>query len=33
MADYNEVMTIEQLVDLVGFLHSRYEVIPRSAVR
>jgi len=33
MADYSEVMTIEQLVDLVAFLHSRYEVIPRSAVR
>lgn len=33
MADYGEVMTVSQLVDLVAFLHSRYEVIPPSAVR
>jgi hypothetical protein len=25
MADYSDVMTVRQLVDLVAFLHSRYE--------
>jgi mono/diheme cytochrome c family protein len=28
MADYSEVMTVRQLVDLVAFLHSRYEFVP-----
>lgn len=28
MADYSELMTIQQLVDLVAFLHSCYEVVP-----
>jgi hypothetical protein len=30
MADYSGVMTVRQLVDLVAFLHSRYELVPRS---
>jgi len=30
MADYNDVMTVRQLVDLVAFLHSRYEFVPRT---
>jgi len=25
MANFNDVMTVTQLLDLVGFLHSRYE--------
>jgi hypothetical protein len=33
MADYNEVMTVHELVDLVAFLHSRYEVLPPAALR
>jgi mono/diheme cytochrome c family protein len=33
MADYNEVMTVQELVDLVAFLHSRYEVLPPAALR
>ena len=28
MADYSDVMTVRQLVDLVAFLHSRYEFVP-----
>ena len=32
MADYGDVMTVRQLVDLVAFLHSRYEYVPPSAV-
>ena len=28
MADYGDVMTVRQLVDLVAFLHSRYEFVP-----
>ena len=28
MADYSDVMTVRQLVDLVAFLHSRYEYVP-----
>jgi mono/diheme cytochrome c family protein len=30
MADYSDVMTVRQLVDLVAFLHSRYEFVPRT---
>ena len=29
MADYRDVMTVRQLVDLVAFLHSRYEMFPQ----
>lgn len=28
MADYSDVMTVRQLVDLVAFLHSRYTYTP-----
>lgn len=28
MADYGDVMTVHQLVDVVAFLHSRYEYVP-----
>jgi len=28
MADYSDVMTVRQLVDLVAFLHSRYTYVP-----
>jgi len=31
MADYSDVMTVRQLVDLVAFLHSRYQTSPRTA--
>lgn len=27
MTDFNDVMTVQQLIDLVAFLQSRYEVI------
>lgn len=30
MADYSDVMTVRQLVDLVAFLHSRYEFVPKT---
>ncbi len=30
MADYTEIMTVEQLVDIVAFLQSAYEVVPPS---
>jgi hypothetical protein len=30
MADYSDVMTVRQMVDLVAFLHSRYEFVPRA---
>jgi hypothetical protein len=30
MADYGDVMTVRQLTDLVAFLHSRYEFVPRT---
>jgi mono/diheme cytochrome c family protein len=30
MADYSDVMTVRQLMDLVAFLHSRYEFVPRT---
>jgi len=30
MADYSDVMTVRQLVDLVAFLQSRYEFVPRT---
>ena len=30
MANYNEIMTVEQLVDIVAFLHSIYVVTPPS---
>ena len=33
MADYSDVMTVRQLVDLVAFLHSRYEYTPPRAMR
>ena len=29
-ADYSDAMTVRQLVDLVAFLHSRYEFVPRT---
>ena len=34
MANYNEVMTVQQLVDLVAYLHPQYPliVIPRSPI-
>jgi hypothetical protein len=28
MGDYSEAMTVRQLIDLVAFLQSRYEVQP-----
>jgi hypothetical protein len=28
MADYSDVMTVRQMIDLVAFLHSRYEFVP-----
>jgi mono/diheme cytochrome c family protein len=31
MADYSDVMTVRQLVDLVAFLHTRYEYRPPSS--
>jgi hypothetical protein len=32
MADFNDKMTIRQLIDLVAFLQSRYElVLPEPA--
>jgi hypothetical protein len=30
MPDYSDAMTVRQLVDLVAFLHSRYEFVPRT---
>jgi mono/diheme cytochrome c family protein len=30
MADYSDVMTVRELVDLVAFLHSRYEFTPTT---
>jgi hypothetical protein len=33
MGDYNEVMTVEQLVDTVAFLHSIYEIKSPPPVR
>ena len=33
MTVYNDVMTVTQLVDLVAFLQSEYEVIPRPGYR
>jgi len=33
MMIYNEVMTVQQLVDLVTYLESRYEIIPVSRTR
>jgi len=32
MADYSDVMTVRQLIDLVAFLHTRYEVVPATPV-
>ena len=29
MANFNDLMTVEQLIDLTAFLQSRYEVRPR----
>jgi L-cysteine S-thiosulfotransferase len=31
MGDYSETMTVRQLIDLVAFLQSTYEVLPPSA--
>jgi hypothetical protein len=28
MADYREMMTVQELVDIVAFLHTRYTVVP-----
>lgn len=28
MADYNDWMTVSQLIDLVAFLQSHYQVVP-----
>ena len=33
MADYSDVMTVRQLVDLVAFLHTRYALVPATPVR
>jgi len=33
MTVYNDVMTVTQLIDLVAFLQSEYEVIPRPGYR
>ena len=30
MPDYSDVMTVRELVDLVAFLHSRYDYAPPS---
>jgi hypothetical protein len=27
MADYSDVMTVRQMIDIIAFLHSRYEVV------
>jgi hypothetical protein len=32
MGDFSETMTVRQLVDLVAFLQSRYEVRPPDVV-
>ena len=33
MADFNDTMTVQQLIDLVAFLQSRYElVLPEPAI-
>jgi hypothetical protein len=32
MPDYTEKMTLRQLIDLVAFLQSRYEIVPRPFV-
>ena len=31
MRDYNETLTVQQLVDLVAFLHSRYKTVHPTA--
>lgn len=33
MTPYNDVMTVTQLIDLVAFLQSRYDVVPRPGYR
>jgi hypothetical protein len=33
MTVYNDVMTVTQLIDIVAFLQSEYEVIPRPGYR
>lgn len=33
MTVYNDIMTVTQLIDLVAFLQSEYEVIPRPGYR
>jgi L-cysteine S-thiosulfotransferase len=33
MAVYNDVMTVTQLIDLVAFLQSQYDVVPRPGYR
>jgi hypothetical protein len=30
MVVYNEIMTVQQMVDLVTYLESNYEVVPAS---
>lgn len=30
MANFSEAMTVQQMIDLVAFLRSRYEVVPPS---
>jgi hypothetical protein len=32
MPDYNEVMTVQQMIDLVAFLQSRYELVVPAIV-
>ena len=32
MPDYSDVMTVQQLVDLVAFMHSLYEYVPQTPV-
>jgi hypothetical protein len=27
MGEYGDVMTVKQLIDIVAFLHTRYEVV------
>jgi hypothetical protein len=30
MVVYNEIMTVQQLVDLVTYLESNYEIVPAT---
>jgi sulfur-oxidizing protein SoxX len=32
MGDFSEAMTVRDLIDLVAYLHTRYEVVPPSSM-